>query len=56
MFGSKEDVEENAIERLSSRIDDLEVKIEKILEVLEIDPSQFDKEEEIEDEEDSDEE
>jgi len=54
MFGSKEDVEENAIERLTSRIDDLEEKIEKILDVLEIDSSQFDKEEEIEDDNDDD--
>jgi len=54
MFGSKEDVEENAIERLTSRMDDLEEKIEKILDVLEIDSSQFDKEEEIEDDNDDD--
>ena len=54
MFGSKEDVEENAIERLTSRIDYLEEKIEKILDVLEIDSSQFDKEEEIEDDNDDD--
>lgn len=54
MFGSKEDIEENAIERLTSRMDDLEEKIEKILDVLEIDSSQFDKEEEIEDDNDDD--